>query len=294
MQLSSNRLTSRTGCHQFADKMLTTGWLALTLCLFVCAPDCFAQGANQGQADTASGAMSTEAPVNFRRKARFKEMQAADSGDADTDMMRRQRMRKAIMRGRQINDGNANGEPVQAFNRGGNNLGGAMGRKARGGFMPEGPGGGGGRRGLGRGGFPGGKRALDLAPLNLTEEQKGKIQELRSRTSTRARELRRKLISGGQELRDMMFDPAASDDSIRAKGRELRKLHEQVEDIKLDDFLSIRSVLTAEQRKHLPEVKPGGPRAAMAKGAGTGPHGRGNPDDMPPPPPGDEPGSINE
>jgi Spy/CpxP family protein refolding chaperone len=286
MRLNSNRLTRRNGRHPFEKKMLGAGLLALTLCLIVAAPNCFAQGSNPAPSDTATGAMPNDAPAPFRRKARFSEMQAVDSGDADTDMMRRQRMRKAILRGRQMNAADANGESPEAFNRGPNNFGGAMGRKARGGFMSDGPGGG--RRGFGgRGGFPGGKRALDLTALNLTEEQKGKIQQLRSRTSTRARELRRKLMSGGQELRDMMFDPAASDETIRAKGRELRRLHEQVEDIKLDDFLSIRSVLTAEQRKHLPEVKPGGPRAAMA-----GANGRGNPGDMPPPPDGDR--SFNE
>ncbi|MCC7528544.1 MAG: periplasmic heavy metal sensor [Candidatus Melainabacteria bacterium] len=272
MQLSSNRFT------------YITGWLALTLCINVAVPICFGQTPNANQSDTASGAVPTDAAGNFRRKARFLqgEMQGADSGDANADMARRARMRKAIMRARESNGAQGN-DPAETFNRGfmnpGDGEGAGMGRNARARFMPDGQGAAGnGRRGFGgRGGFPGGKRALDLTPLNLTEEQKGKIQQMRSRTSTRARELRSKLLSGGQELRDMMFDPAASDDMIRAKGRELRKLHEQVEDIKLDDFLSIRSVLTADQRKHLPEVKPGGPRAAMA-GA------RGNAGDMPPPP----------
>lgn len=276
MQLSSNRLTCLTRRPSIEKKTLTAGWLALTFCLIVAAPICFAQPPGGAQPDTGSGAGPTEAPANFRRKARFMqgEMQGADSGDASADMMRRARMRKAIMRARQLNgqDGNDAMNP-------GDGVGAGMGRNGRARFMPDGPGqGGGGRRGFGgRGGF-GGKRALDLAPLNLTEDQKGKIQQMRSRTSTRARELRRQLLSGGQELRDMMFDPAASDEMIRAKGRELRRLHEQVEDIKIDDFLSIRSVLTAEQRKRLPEVKPGGPRAAMA-GAN-----RGNPADLTPPP----------
>ncbi len=279
MQLSSNRFT------------YLTGWLALALCIIVFTPICFAQTPNANQPDTGTGASPSESPENFRRKARYMqgEMSGADSGDINADMMRRARMRKAIMRARQMNGAQGN-DPSETFNRSlmnpGDGVGSGMGRNARSRFMPDGQGAaGGGRRGFGgrggefggRGGFPGGKRALDLAPLNLTEEQKGKIQQMRSRTSTRARELKSKLLSGGQELRDMMFDPAASDDMIRAKGRELRKLHEQVEDIKLDDFLSIRSVLTAEQRKHLPEVKPGGPRAAMA-GA------RGNSADMPPPP----------
>lgn len=295
MQLSSNRLTCLNRRPASAKKTLTAGWLALAISLIVAPPECFAQGANPNQSDTGAGAAPTDAPGNFRRKARFmqNEMQGADSSDANSEMMRRARMRKAIMRARQMNGEDGN-DQAETFNRGAMNAGdgqgvgasAGMGRNGRGKLMPDGQGGGGIRRGFagrggefgGRGPFSGGKRALDLAPLNLTEEQKSRIQQMRSRTSTRARELRRKLLSGGQELRDMMFDPSASDEMIRAKGRELRRLHEQVEDIKLDDFLSIRSVLTADQRKHLPEVKPGGPRAAMA-GAN-----RGNPADMPPPP----------
>lgn len=273
-------------------KTLAAGCLAVALCLMTACPFSFAQGNNApSSGDTTSGAVPGDAPSGFRRGARLMhgDMQGADSGDMNAEMMRRDRMRKAIMRARQMEDG---GPPdgQEPFNRGqmdssaGDGLGGGMARKRR--FMQDGQPGG--RRGIGgqfggRGGFGGPKRALDLTALNLTEEQKNKIQQMRTRTSMRAKEVRRKLMTGGQELRDMMFDPSASDEMIRAKGRELRKLHEEAESMKLDDFLSIRGVLTAEQRKHLPEVKPGGPRAAMI---GDGPGNRG---DMPPPPDGGPP-----
>lgn len=272
------------------------GCLALTLC-FAAAPFGMAQGTGSASADTTSGASSNapapDAPSAFRRKARLvqSDMQAEGGSSADNadEVTRRARMRKAIMRARQMQAadgaGNSNspgapdGSP-EPFARGpmaqGEGFGGGGFRK-RPGFMQDGQFGG--RRGLGRGGgFPGGRKALDLSALNLTEEQKAKIQQLRKGTAMRAREVRRKLFSGGQELRDMMFDPAASDEQIRAKGRELRKLRDQAEDMKLDDFLSIRGVLTAEQRKRLPDVKPGGPRAAM-----VAPGGARRGDDMPPP-----------
>ncbi|MBX9949262.1 MAG: periplasmic heavy metal sensor [Candidatus Obscuribacterales bacterium] len=264
--------------------------LALALCFAAASPFAIAQnGAGSlSQSDTVSGAgnnaLSGENPAGFRRKARLMQADMQGEGgvaDGADEMTRRARMRKAIMRARQMQGGDAPDGAQEPFARGpmpaGEGFGGAGFRKRQG-FMQDGQFGE--RRGFaGRaGGFPAGRKALDLSALNLTEEQKSKIQQLRKSTAMRAREVRRKLQTGGQELRDMMFDPSASDDQIRAKGRELRKLHEQAEDMKLDDFLAIRGVLTSDQRKRLPEVKPGGPRAAM-----VGPGGARRMDDMPPP-----------
>jgi len=275
------------------------GCLALTLCFAAASPLAFAQGGagSVSQSDTANSAAGNsptgEAPSGFRRKARFMQgdIQAEGaSADGSDEMARRARMRKAIMRARQMQGGDAPDGAQEPFARGsmpgGEGFAGGGFRKRQG-FMQDGQFAD--RRGFaGRaGGFPGGRKALDLSALNLTEEQKAKIQQLRKTTATRAREVRRKLQSGGQELRDMMFDPSASDDQIRAKGKELRRLHEQAEDMKLDDFLAIRGVLTSEQRKRLPDVKPGGARAAM-----VGPGGARRMDDMPPPP-GGEPFAPN-
>ncbi len=314
MRLNSNRLKRRQGRHSF-ERTLTAGWLAITLSIIVAAPFSLAQNSNQP--DTAPGAAPGDSVNTFKRRNKFMQgdMQGADSGDMSPDMIRRQRMRKAIMRARQM-EGADSDQVSEPFNRGqltpNDGSGPGLGRKGRGQFMPDGglgtssgtgagagfgPGAGGGRRGfagraefgrggMGRGGFGGGKAALDLTPLNLTEEQKGKIQQMRAETANRVREVRRKMQSGGQELKDMMFDPSVSDDTIRAKGRELRKLHEQAEDMKLNDFLSIRGVLTADQRKLLPNVKPGGPRAAMVGGSGPG--------NTPSPPPGSEPVPANQ
>ena len=238
--------------------------LTAVMSLTVAAPLALAQGTGQGAgapADTVNGA---EPPAQFRRKARFaqSEVGGAESDNADL----RSRMRRAI-KARQMEaaDGQDGAQDPSAPGEGP-----AMGRKWRAQMMNNG---GFGRRPgemNRRGGFRGGRKTLDLSLLNLTDEQKAKIQKMRQQASPRARELRSKLLSGGQELKDMMFDPSISDDSIRAKSRELRKLHEQAEDMKLDNFLSIRSVLTPEQRKRLPEVKPQGPRSAMA-GARRGP-----------------------
>lgn len=92
---------------------------------------------------------------------------------------------------------------------------------------------------------------LDLSELNLTEEQKSKILAHRQKTKGKAKEVLQTLKEKRIELKEMMFDPEISATQIRAKRSEMRKLQDEAESIKLDDFLAIRTVLTAEQLKRL-------------------------------------------
>jgi Spy/CpxP family protein refolding chaperone len=125
-------------------------------------------------------------------------------------------------------------------------------------FPPPGPGGPG---GFPRGGKPWeqfghGPGPLDLTPLNLTPEQKQKIQEIRKQTGIKTRNLRKLLKEKRGAMRDAMFDPDVTEAQLRERHKEVTKLHQRTEQAMFDDFLSIRALLTAEQKKHLPEVKP--------------------------------------
>lgn len=111
--------------------------------------------------------------------------------------------------------------------------------------------------GMGMGGM--GRNPLNLSALDLSEEQKSKIKTLRTQAQTKAKDLQNSLRAKRMEMRDMLFDPDASVKQIKAKHEEVRKIQEQVEGLMIDDFLSIRSVLTPEQKKKLPSLKPGGP-----------------------------------
>lgn len=116
----------------------------------------------------------------------------------------------------------------------------------------------------GAGGFPRSGRhwdhfgpgPLDLTPLNLTPEQKQKIQEIRKQTGLKTRNLRKLLKEKRGEMRDAMFDPTITDAQLREKHKAVSRLHQKAEEAMFDDFLSIRGLLTPEQKKHLPEVKP--------------------------------------
>ena len=69
----------------------------------------------------------------------------------------------------------------------------------------------------------------------------------------------------------MMFDPNLSREKIMQQRDQVRKLQNQAEDIMLNDFLSIRDVLTEEQRQKLPEIAPGRRRTAKKSPPKTAP-----------------------
>lgn len=142
--------------------------------------------------------------------------------------------------------------------------------------------------GMGMGGL--GRTPLDLSQLNLTEEQKTKIKSMRAEVQGKAKQCQQNLKARKQELRDLFFDPVASEKQIRSKHAEVRQAQEQAETLMVDDFIAIREVLTAEQKKQLPMLKPGmrarggpdGARPGGPGGPGRGPESAQNPERMPP------------
>lgn len=111
---------------------------------------------------------------------------------------------------------------------------------------------------------------LDFSSLGLSEAQKQKITNLRSQNSGKAKDLQQAVKQRKAELKDLMFSPNASNTDIENKRSELFKLQEQHDKVVMNDFLAIRGVLTKEQLKLLPTIKPqrqGGGR----RGGGQGP-----------------------
>jgi Spy/CpxP family protein refolding chaperone len=143
----------------------------------------------------------------------------------------------------------------------------AMGRGAMGGR--GGMGGGRGVRNYRRGGMGKmgggagllGRGPMDFSALNLSEEQKTKIQTMRGDNSVKSKKLMSLLRDKRKEMQSILFDPAASQKEIMKKRDELRSLRNQQEDLMLNDFLGIRGVLTKEQLQQLPQVSGRGRRA---------------------------------
>lgn len=103
------------------------------------------------------------------------------------------------------------------------------------------------------------RKPIDFSMLNLSDDQKQRIQQLHAQNGPRAKDMAKSLRARREELRDLLFS-AAPDEKIRAKRKEVKMLQDKVEDMQINDFLSIRKVLTPEQRLRLSEVKPTGGR----------------------------------
>lgn len=115
----------------------------------------------------------------------------------------------------------------------------------------------------------GGHRQLDLTSLNLTEQQKQRVKQIRTATKERAREARRLVMTKQVALRGMLFSATATDAQIRASRKELRSAQDQMDELNLDDLLQIRGVLTAQQKQRLPELAPPPPGGFGPRGNAT-------------------------
>ncbi len=106
-------------------------------------------------------------------------------------------------------------------------------------------------------GKPGGKdfgreeRRPPYANLNLTEEQKGKIDAMRESLQKEITPIRTDLIKKRMELDLLWMEDSPEADKIKAKQREIRDLKGKLEDRLTDHRLSFISILTPEQRAEL-------------------------------------------
>lgn len=93
-----------------------------------------------------------------------------------------------------------------------------------------------------------------FAALNLTEEQKNKITEIRQKYREQMSQNQQSLRSAQQEF-SQMLSGSTSDSEIRSKHQEISKLRQTLDDLNLQSMLEIRSVLTPEQRAQLNQMR---------------------------------------
>ncbi len=194
---------------------------------------------------TGAGSSESAAPEESevsgggRRQRRFRRAFEGGGEMSEAENMPSPQERFRRLRERRLNAGEGEGPMSGEEGPGVGRRGGGMGRMSS--FSGS----------MGRGG------ALNLSELNLTEEQKTRIKTMRTQTQLKAKELQKDLKTRRAEMRDLLFEPNSTAEQIKAKHSELKQTQEQVENLMINDFIAIRSVLTAEQKKRLPLIKPG-------------------------------------
>jgi Spy/CpxP family protein refolding chaperone len=113
--------------------------------------------------------------------------------------------------------------------------------------------------------------------LNMTDEQKTKIEALRDANYKVTRPLREKMFDKSVELRRLWLQANPDKDKITAAQKEIRTLRDSLEDKRTALRLEIRKILTPEQNEKLANSRwergPGfGPRGGMR---GHTEHGQG-------------------
>ena len=87
--------------------------------------------------------------------------------------------------------------------------------------------------------------------INATDEQREKLSKIMADTQEETRPAREELRQGMLDLSTLMADEKTTDDQIKAKVKELRSLHEKVQDRRIASILEARKVLTPEQRQQI-------------------------------------------
>jgi Spy/CpxP family protein refolding chaperone len=100
---------------------------------------------------------------------------------------------------------------------------------------------------------PAGKEGGMFDKLNLSADQKQKMQAVRDRYKDQISQRREAVRQARQELQTMMSG-TANTSQIRDKHRQITALRQQLEDVQFESTLSMRELLTPEQRSQLAQL----------------------------------------
>jgi len=108
--------------------------------------------------------------------------------------------------------------------------------------------------------------------LNLTAEQKAKIDELRVSYLKETKSLQDKMHSKRGDLRLLWLEKTPNQEKIAATQKEIRSLRDQIQDKRTAYHLEVNNVLTPEQQAQFRSACPGGGYGpGNGRGAGRGP-----------------------
>ncbi len=93
--------------------------------------------------------------------------------------------------------------------------------------------------------------------LGLSEEQSGKMAEVRKKYASQMRPLFDEIVQKREELRNLYTDPKADEGAILAKQKEVNSLQQTLRDDMVQLRLEQRRILTPEQLKKLADLQAG-------------------------------------
>lgn len=92
-----------------------------------------------------------------------------------------------------------------------------------------------------------------MAQLNLSQEQKQKLQAIRSQYKDQLSQRKQAVRQVTQQLRDLMTSNASLEE-IRAKHQQVQGLRQQLEEVSFESMLATRDVMTLDQRKQYAQL----------------------------------------
>ncbi|MEW6054970.1 MAG: Spy/CpxP family protein refolding chaperone [Bdellovibrionota bacterium] len=92
-----------------------------------------------------------------------------------------------------------------------------------------------------------------LKQLNLNEEQKKKLQDIRKEARSDRKDQRESLKTSHEELKKKMASDA-SEDELRKQFSEIQAKRAELQKGRFERMLKVRAVMTPEQRKQLMEI----------------------------------------
>ncbi|HIK24411.1 MAG TPA: Spy/CpxP family protein refolding chaperone [Thermosynechococcus sp. M46_R2017_013] len=98
--------------------------------------------------------------------------------------------------------------------------------------------------------YGGPRWGANLENLNLTAEQRQRLQAVRQQYQAQMEQTRNQLRTAKEELRQMMGSNA-SEDQIRSKHQQVRQLENQLASLRFESMLAMRGILTPQQRQTL-------------------------------------------
>ncbi|MEG4283905.1 Spy/CpxP family protein refolding chaperone [Microcoleus sp. A006_D1] len=101
---------------------------------------------------------------------------------------------------------------------------------------------------------PAGKKGGLFEQLNLSADQKQKMQAVRDRYKEQVSQRMQAIRQARQELETMMSSTTANASQMRDKHRQIMGLRQQLEEVQFESTLSMREVLTPEQRSQLSQL----------------------------------------